>query len=279
VTTTEEAPSAPARKRGSLLFELPILVLLALVLALLIKSFVVQVFFIPSGSMEQTLHVGDRVLVDKVSGHFRGIHRGDVVVFNGLDSFTPEVDIAEPGNPVARVLRGAAAAVGLAPPTESDFIKRVIGLPGDRVRCCDDAGRVTVNGVPIDESGYLYPGDRPSEESFDIVVPPGRLWVMGDHRSRSADSRAHLGESGGGTVPEDKVIGRAFVVLWPVNRLGGLGVPDAYARAGLAVGTSAAAAPYALGLAAAVPVLALGRRARRQARASGRHRATSRGRG
>ncbi|MDP9392987.1 MAG: signal peptidase I, partial [Actinomycetota bacterium] len=215
------------RRRGSFLGELPVLVLVALVLSMLLKAFVVQAFYIPSGSMENTLRIGDRVLVNKLVYRVRDIDRGEIVVFNGLDSFTSEVQVAPATNPLARVARAFGSALGVAPPGEKDFIKRVVGIPGDRVRCCDAKGRVSVNGVPLHEP-YLFPGDSPSETTFDVTVPAGRLWVMGDHRSHSADSRAHLGDPGGGTVPADKVIGRAFVVVWPFERAKGLRVPVTY---------------------------------------------------
>jgi signal peptidase I len=244
-------------------------VLLTLVMAALIRTFLVQPFYIPSGSMEQTLQRGDRVLVDKVSYRFGEIRRGDVVVFNGVDSFTPEVPEQPAGNPLERVLRGVGAALGIAPPGEQDFIKRVIGTSGDRVRCCDAEGRIQVNGKSVNEESYLYPNEAPSETTFDVRVPQGRLWMMGDHRSRSADSRAHQGDPGGGTVPEDKVIGRAFSVVWPVSRMAGLGRPSAWDDAGdravrtervLPVAVAAPALPYAVGFAVALPCAALRRR-------------------
>lgn len=226
----QEPAEEPTRRHGSFLRELPVLILVALVLALLIKAFLVQAFYIPSGSMENTLQVGDRVLVNKLVYRFRDIHRGEIVVFNGLDSFTPEIAVSEPTNPLQRVLRAVGSALGAAPSGERDFIKRVVGIPGDRVLCCDPQGRVVVNDTPLDEP-YLYPGDRPSDEAFGpIAVPPGRLWVMGDHRSMSADSRAHLADPGIGTVPADKVIGRAFVVVWPPDRIGGLRVPATFSE-------------------------------------------------
>ncbi|NHC45547.1 signal peptidase I [Motilibacter aurantiacus] len=194
-----------------------LLVGIALVLAMLVKAFLVQAFYIPSGSMENTLRIGDRVLVEKLSYRFGEIERGDVLVFNGVDSFTPEVELDEPTNPLVRGARALGGVVGLAPPDERDFIKRVIGLPGDRVVCCDAAGRITVDGLPLEEESYLYPGDNPSDRAFDVTVPEGRLWVLGDHRSASADSRQHMGEPGGGFVPVDRVIGRAFAVVWPLG--------------------------------------------------------------
>jgi signal peptidase I len=252
------------KKHGSLLRELPVLVVVALGLALLIKAFLVQAFFIPSGSMENTLQVGDRVLVNKVVYHLRDIERGDIVVFNGLDSFTPEVPYEEPDNPIARTLRSAAAAFGVAPPGEKDFIKRVIGIPGDQVACCDDQGRVTVNGVPLDEP-YVFPGNSASEATFNVTVPDGRLWVMGDHRAASADSRAHLGDPGGGTVPADKVIGRAFVVVWPLTRMATVSIPETFTQPALqAVSATTAALPLVLGSALAVPLVAGHRRWRRR---------------
>jgi signal peptidase I len=273
----EESPRTPASKPakgGSLWRELPVLVLIALALAILLKTFLVQAFFIPSGSMENTLQVGDRVMVNKVVYHLRDIKRGDIVVFDGLDSFTPEVTITEPTNPVSKALGWFAGLVGFAPPSEKDFIKRVIGIPGDRVACCDAKGRVTVNGVALDESSYLYPGNKPSDQPFDVVVPAGRLWVMGDHRAMSSDSRAHLGDPGGGTVPESKVIGRAFVVIWPVGHWSWLSNPATFDQPGISSRAAAlASSPLALGFVGAVPLVAARRgwrrrRARRRAAAA-----------
>src|SRR6478735_1379066 len=160
------APSADgsvAKRSRPLWQELTVFVLVTVLVAFLLKTFIVGVYFIPSGSMENTLRIGDRVVVDKLGYRLHDIHRGDVVVFNGVDSFTPEGEVQpSSGNPVVRVLRGAAGLVGLAPPNERDFIKRVIGVPGDHVVCCDDQGRITVNDVPLDETSYLHPGDVPS---------------------------------------------------------------------------------------------------------------------
>jgi signal peptidase I len=277
-------PSGTSRKSmpaGSLWKELPVLIVIAILLAVLLKTFLVQAFFIPSGSMENTLHVYDRVMVNKVVYHVRNIKRGDVVVFNGLDSWTPEVTIAPPTNPVAKALAWFGGLVGFAPASEKDFIKRVIGIPGDRVACCDAKGRVTVNGVALNEP-YLYPGNTPSDQPFDITVPAGRLWVMGDHRAESSDSRAHLGDPGGGTVPEDQVIGRAFVVIWPVGHWSWLSNPSTFDQSGLTAAAGPAAAvplapsgltsPLMLGFVGAAPFVAGRRRWRiRRARRTAHH--------
>jgi signal peptidase I len=224
----EDDPEKPAKHR-SFWRELPVLVLVALLLAFLIKTFLVQAFYIPSESMENTLLVGDRVLVNKLAYRFGEIERGDIVVFDGRGSFeSVNRSAADQGNGFVEAIRRVFASFGLAPGTESDYIKRVIGVGGDHVVCCDYDGHITVNGTPIEPEDYLFPGDVSSATPFDITVPEGRIWVMGDHRSRSEDSRAHSGSPGGGTVAEDRVIGRAFVIVWPVGRWDTLPRPDAF---------------------------------------------------
>lgn len=192
-----------------------------LVLMTTVRGLMFQAFSIPSVSMEPTLLVGDRVLVNKLSYDLGSVQRGQVIVFDGSGSFVPERD--RPGL-FSRML----GAVGLNN-GENDYVKRVIGLPGDRIACCDTQGRLTVNGAPLDEP-YLFGSDLPSQDRFDVLVPPGRVWVMGDHRSRSADSRAHLADPGGGTVPVDKIVGRAVAIVWPLGRAGWLPIPESFER-------------------------------------------------
>ncbi len=189
----------------------------------LVRGLVVQSFYVPSGSMEPTIQPGDRILVNKtVNGD--GLRRGDIVVFDGTETFgSGGVSIERTGF-VSAVLDGIAFLVGVEIGEEA-FVKRVIGLPGDRVVCCDAEGRVSVNDVPVMEH-YVAAGDAPSDVSFEAVVPAGRLWVMGDHRSDSSDSRAHRGDAGGGTVPIDDVVGRAASTYWPPSRLGTFSTPE-----------------------------------------------------
>ncbi|GAA2860257.1 hypothetical protein GCM10010517_18870 [Streptosporangium fragile] len=171
------------------------LLVCGVVVAVLLQVFVFQSFWIPSESMERTLLEGDRVAVNKLHGD---TERGDIVVFKGWDG--------------------------------RDTIKRVIAVGGDTVKCCDAKGRVTVNGVPLDEKAYLHPDDFPSGEDFEKVVPKGRLWVMGDHRSASADSRTHEEQEGDGTISEDDVIGRAFAIYWPFSRATVLSRPETFLK-------------------------------------------------
>ena len=193
---------------------------------MIIKTYAIQAFFIPWGWVANTLEINNRVLVNKLVYDVRGIHRGDIVVFNGDGSWDPG-PLPANRNFAEKFVDGFASMFGFGHPGDI-LIKRVIGLPGDDVACCDAQGRVRVNGVPLTEQSYLYPGDAPSEIRFNIVVPPGRLWVMGDHRLISDDSRDHLGDPGGGTVPENAVIGRAFVIIWPLSRWRFLPIPSTF---------------------------------------------------
>ncbi len=227
--------SITAWKRSGSWHRLMIVVLVAIVLMLLVKAFVVQVYRIPSASMEDTLLTGDRVLVSKVVYHFRSIGRGDIVVFSGRGSWgsmSGAPDPAPPRNPFLRLADDLLSDAGIYS-TQTYYIKRVIGLPGDHVACCTD-GKVTVNGVPLDERSYLFPGALPSATVFSIVVPPGRLWVMGDNRGISDDSRGHMTSApDNGTIPENQVVGRAFLIMWPPPQFGDLAIPGTFQRPAL----------------------------------------------
>ncbi|CAL9585339.1 signal peptidase I [Streptomyces sp. NPDC057838] len=200
----ERSRSALLSRAGSWLpgGRITLTLLTCLLFLLFLSTFVLRPFQIPSGSMERGLRIGDRVLVNKLAYRFGAApQRGDIVVFDGTGSFG-----------------------------HADYIKRVVGVGGDHVVCCDKEGRIRVNGRPVDESGFLYPGDSPSEVPFDVVVPDARLFVLGDHRGDSSDSRDHLGSPGGGMVPVGDVIGRADWIVWPFAHATRLHRPDAYAR-------------------------------------------------
>src|SRR2546428_248176 len=234
------APAAQAAQKKKFWGGLLTIVGAAAVLTLLVKAFVVQVYRIPSASMENTLQVGDRVLVNKLVYHFRGIGRGDIIVFSGQDSWGPNASPPS-GDPVIRLFDDVLSGIGLQN-DQTYYIKRVIGLPGDHVACCTN-GKVTVNGVPLSESSYLFPGNVPSSFKFSEVVPPGHLWVMGDHRSDSDDSRYHPGDPGGGAIPENQVVGRAFLIIWPLSQIRDLPIPSTFQQAALHAGAAGAAGP------------------------------------
>jgi signal peptidase I len=242
------------KRRRNFWRELPVLIVVALVLAVVIKTFAIQAFVIPSGSMENTLELWNRVLVNKIVYHLRPIHRGDIVVFDGTGSWDFDNPPAS-SNIFSKVVNDLEGVVGISHDT-SIYIKRVVGLPGDHVACCNAKGQVTVNGVALSESSYLYPGNAPSTQSFHITVPAGRLWVMGDHRAISYDSRGHMGDPGGGTIPESAVLGRAFVIIWPPSRWGFLNIPATFEQpklnASAAAGSNAAAGGSSAALLAAM---------------------------
>ncbi|MEJ2577976.1 MAG: signal peptidase I [Kineosporiaceae bacterium] len=203
--------------------EIVVVVAMALALALVIKTFLVQAFFIPTSSMEDTLLIGDRVLVSKLTPGPLSLHRGDIVVFKDPGGWLPPPLPVEE-SPLQHTVRTGLTFVGLLPQDSGEhLIKRVIGLPGDTVTCCDAEGRLQVNGVSIEET-YIYPGNEPSAKEFSVTLPAGQRWVMGDHRAVSEDSRYHENEHGG-TVPMSDVVGRAFVIVWPLGQAGSLGTP------------------------------------------------------
>ncbi|WP_255352965.1 signal peptidase I [Modestobacter sp. Leaf380] len=233
---------ADSSRRRSLLRELPVLLVVALALAVLVKTFLVQAFFIPSGSMETTLHgcagcTGDRVLVLKPPYWFADPEPGDIVVFEGPNTWTSQTQAAESEGVVSAVLTFLGRAVGVGPPAEDDFVKRVIAVGGQTVQCCDEAGRVTVDGAPLEEP-YVFQDspltDGPGGRAFGpVTLLEDQLWVMGDHRSQSSDSRVH------GPIGVADVIGKASVVVWPLSRVTVLDDPDIQAVAGGAGTTGA----------------------------------------
>lgn len=248
-------------RKGSFWRELPILIVTALVLTFLIQTFLARVYVIPSQSMERTLHgctgcTNDRVLVDKVSFRFTDPHPGDVVVFKGPESWgdNPEFDASMPSNAFAKALRQFGSLIGLAHPDERDFVKRVIATGGQIVQCCDESGKVLVDGKPLDEPYLHFEGGRGgSQEPFaPIQVPQGHLWVMGDNRNNSSDSRRHVDDESSGTIPIDNVIGKARVIVLPPSRWGGISDHDPQARA-LDAPAWQADLPVALGLLLAWP--------------------------
>ncbi|PZU48110.1 MAG: signal peptidase I [Arsenicicoccus sp.] len=200
----------------------------ALVISFLIKTFLAQAFWIPSGSMENTLVYGDRVMVSKIQAGAWSVDRGDVVVFEDPGGWLPPVQRADRGPVINAALRGLEF-VGVAPSSQGNhLIKRVIGLPGDTVECCDEQGRLLVNGEPLEED-YLFPGDDPSTTDFAITVPEDHIWLMGDHRSNSRDSRANDDGTGQeGSVPLDDVVGQAVVLIYPFDHFDWFSVPDTF---------------------------------------------------
>ncbi|MDA2962196.1 MAG: signal peptidase I [Actinomycetota bacterium] len=206
------------RKKGSLLKELPILIVVALLLSLFIKTFFVQFFYIPSGSMENTLQVKDRVAVNKLPIISRSILRGDVVVFRDPNNWLPEATDYSSNIVISKIKVGLVAVGVLPNPSKQYLVKRTIGVAGDHIVCCTKDGKITVNDKTIDEP-YIIPEDKPSEMNFDVTVPKGKIWVMGDHRGASADSRYHQDDINEGMVPLSRVTGRVFAVIWPIKNI------------------------------------------------------------
>ncbi|MET7287608.1 signal peptidase I [Streptomyces sp. NPDC005573] len=261
----DEAAREPKKPR-SFWKELPILILIALVLALLIKTFLVQAFSIPSDSMQNTLQQGDRVLVDKLTPWFGSKpERGEVVVFHDPDNW-----LAGEPTPTPNAVQKALSFIGLMPSAEEkDLIKRVIGVGGDTVEC-KGTGPLLVNGKALNEESYVYAGNTPCSQDdqggqFKVKVPKGFIWVMGDHRQNSRDSRYNQADKNHGMVPVDKVVGRAIVKAWPINRWGTLPIPDTFDQPGLDKQQASAAAslpvaPQGVALVGVLPVAVWRRR-------------------
>ncbi len=223
-----EAPARGRRERrgGAVGFlrDLVVILLVAFLVSFLLKTFLVRSFYIPSESMQNTLQVNDRILVNQLVPDVVDVQRGDVVVFKDPGGWLHPRS-AMPPQGFEKVLQ----AVGLAADTSHEYVvKRVIGVGGDRVRCCDGDGRVTVNGVPLDEPYIVIPPgeSKASAIDFDVAVPEGSVWVMGDNRYASKDSRYNQDQPGRGFVPEEEIVGRAFLLNWPLNRFTWLGTPE-----------------------------------------------------
>jgi len=206
------------RRKRTFLQEFPVLIVVALVVSLFIKTFVVQFFFIPSGSMENTLQIDDRVAVNRIPFISNNIKRGDVVVFRDPDNWLPAADVNTSPIIISK-LKAGLVAVGVLPnPAKQYLVKRVVGVAGDHVVCCTNTGKITVNGKEMNEP-YIFAGNVPSDMNFDVTVPKDKIWVMGDHRGASADSRYHQEDINKGFVPLNRVTGRVLAVIWPIKNI------------------------------------------------------------
>lgn len=224
-TGTAADPFRARRRRGvwPLLRDVLVIVLIAVLVSFLVKTFLVRSFYIPSGSMQQTLQIQDRILVDELTPRFGGYARGDVVVFRDPGGWLPTEPVPD-RSALVEAVDWVLSVVGISAPDSKDhLIKRIIGVPGDHVVCCNAMGQVTVNGIAVDETSYLNLADgqsAPEVVAYDVTVPADSLWVLGDNRDASRDSRYNTDQPGRGFVPVDNVVGRAFLVTWPLNRFG-----------------------------------------------------------
>ena len=210
-------------KKGSLGREVPLIVVAALLVSIFVKTFLVHFFFVPSGSMQNTLQIGDRIAVNEFSAIFSDIRRGEVVVFKDPDNWLGAPP-APTGSAITRDLKRALVDIGVLPdPATQYLVKRVIGVGGDTVLCCDTKGHLVVNGIAVNEP-YIFAGNTPSDMKFNVTVPKGYIWVMGDHRGASADSRFHTDDLHKGMVPLNDVVGRAEFIVWPFSHASFLSV-------------------------------------------------------
>lgn len=205
------------KKKPSIGRELITIVGTALILSILIRTFLLQAFYVPSASMQDTLQENDRIIVSKISTRFTGIDRSNVIVFHDPGGWLGEGFPNPYDTPVGRVLQ----AIGIVPSNSgNDLVKRVIGVANDKIECCDLQGRITVNGVGVDEA-YIRDGVTSDQVTFSVLVPEGNVFVMGDNRGNSEDSRFHL-DKNNGMVPVEEIIGRVAMRIWPINRIGGI---------------------------------------------------------
>ena len=221
--------ATPVRKKRRIPASLEFIVLLAIAVAIavLVKSFFVQMFFVPSTSMKPLFVKDDRILVQKISYWSGEVKRGDVIVFSD-----PGGQWLGQGDPQLNLAQKALSAIGLYP-TGGHLVKRVIGIGGDHVICCDKQGRIRINDVPLEEKDYIRKGTSPSDMNFDIIVPKDRLWVMGDNRTNSEDSRYHRNLEGRGTIPVSAVVGKVWAIVWPASRIGRLQTPPTFTNPAL----------------------------------------------
>jgi len=240
MTSEPSAVTGSKRRRGILVFlrDVLVIVLIAAVVSFVVKTFIVRSFYIPSASMERTLLIDDRILVDELTPRWTGYERGDVVVFQDPGGWLDPQPQTPAQPPLVQAVDWVLTFIGVSASDSQDhLVKRVIGLPGDHVVCCNALGQITINGAPIDELSYLNLPDgdtAASNEPFDVVVPDESLWLLGDNRDRSRDARAHQDLPGGGFVPVSNVVGKAFLTTWPFSRIGAIeghheifnGVPD-----------------------------------------------------
>ncbi|MGL3151878.1 signal peptidase I [Microbacterium sp. A82] len=225
--TTESAREVPGRRRrGFWIFlrDVLVIIVIAALVSFLVKSFIVRSFYIPSASMERTLLVNDRILVDELTPRWTGYERGDVVVFEDPGGWLPAQVQKPAGPPLIEAIDSLLTVIGLSSSDSEDhLVKRIIGTAGDHVVCCNALGQIEINGAPVDELSYLNlpEGDTAaSNEPFDVTVPADSLWLLGDNRDRSQDARAHQDLPSGGFVPLDNVVGKAFLTTWPLGRIG-----------------------------------------------------------
>ena len=224
--TNGDVGAAESGQKGGtwrFLREVGIVLVCALILSVLVRTFLIQAFYVPSQSMENTLMPNDRILASKVTTFISGVGRGEVVVFRDPGGWLPN-----PGPDTSSPLHKALEFIGLLPSSSGDdLVKRVIGLAGDRVQCCNEAGQIVVNGVGLDEAAYIKPGSRTDQVPFDIVVAPDSVFVLGDNRSQSRDSRFNMDNNKGG-IPVGDVVGRVILKVWPLDQWGTVPVPEIF---------------------------------------------------
>lgn len=240
MTSETAAATGTKRRRGVWVFlrDVLVIVLIAALVSFVVKTFIVRSFYIPSASMERTLLVNDRILVDELTPRWTGYERGDVVVFKDPGGWLDAQPKPPASPPLVQLVDGVLTFIGVSASDSQDhLVKRIIGLPGDHVVCCNALGQITINGAPINELDYLNLPDgdtAASNNPFDVVVPADSLWLLGDNRDRSRDSREHQDLPSGGFVPVSNVVGKAFLTTWPIGRIGSIdghhdsfnGVPD-----------------------------------------------------